>query len=42
MRVLTKSGFVERIGKENVNPNLNAAIARTNEILKASEADESS
>ncbi len=41
MRVLTKSGFVERIGKENVNPNLNAAIARTNEILKASEADES-
>lgn len=40
MRVLTKSGFVERIGKENVNPNLNAAIARTNEILKASESVE--
>ncbi|MFZ5952780.1 MAG: SulP family inorganic anion transporter [Candidatus Rifleibacteriota bacterium] len=34
MKVIIKSGFVDVIGKENVNPNLGAAIARTKELLR--------
>lgn len=35
MQIMTRSGFIDRIGKENVNPNLNAAIARTKEIMQS-------
>lgn len=41
MQVLHKSGFAERIGKNRVNPNLDAAIASTIEILQLPEAQNS-
>jgi SulP family sulfate permease len=33
MLVMEKAGFIDRLGRENVCPNIDAALARSREIL---------
>lgn len=40
MQVLSKSGFADRIGMERINPDLNAAIMATTNLLKEIEQQE--
>ena len=33
MKVMDKAGFIERIGKENFQPNIRAALQRAEEVI---------
>jgi SulP family sulfate permease len=38
LRVMARAGFIEKVGRENVCPNIDAALARAREIIAAREA----